>query len=88
MLVGMFGAALFFGDSMITPAISVLSAVEGLNVVSPRLHDLVLPIAIAILVGLFVLQRFGSQRIGNSFGPIMAGWLGCLGLRRPQSCTR
>ena len=80
MLIGMFGAALFFGDSMITPAISVLSAVEGLDVVSPRLHDLVMPIAIAILVGLFVLQRFGSQRIGNSFGPIMAGWLGCLGL--------
>jgi KUP system potassium uptake protein len=78
MLIGMFGAALFFGDSMITPAISVLSAVEGLNVVSPRLHELVLPVAIAILVTLFILQRFGSQRIGNSFGPIMVGWFLCL----------
>ncbi|MFI4896061.1 MAG: potassium transporter Kup [Steroidobacterales bacterium] len=80
MLIGMFGAALFFGDSMITPAISVLSAVEGLNVVSPRLHELVLPIAITILVTLFILQRFGSQRIGNSFGPIMVGWFVCLGI--------
>jgi KUP system potassium uptake protein len=78
MLIGMFGAALFFGDSMITPAISVLSAVEGLNVVSPRLHGFVLPVAIAILVMLFILQRFGSQRIGNSFGPIMVGWFVCL----------
>ena len=80
MLVGMFGAAMFFGDSMITPAISVLSAVEGLNVVSPRLHDLVMPVAITILVTLFILQRFGSQRIGNSFGPIMVGWFVCLGI--------
>src|SRR5450631_1147469 len=80
MLIGMFGAALFFGDSMITPAISVLSAVEGLDVVSPRLHDLVMPIAITILVTLFVLQRFGSQRIANSFGPIMVGWFVCLGI--------
>src|SRR5450631_2666610 len=80
MPIGMFGAALFFGDSMITPAISVLSAVEGLDVVSPRLHDLVMPIAITILATLFVLQRFGSQRIGNSFGPIMVGWFVCLGI--------
>jgi KUP system potassium uptake protein len=79
MLIGMFGAAMFFGDSMITPAISVLSAVEGLNVVSPGLHELVLPVAISILVLLFVLQRFGSQKIGNSFGPIMVGWFVCLG---------
>ena len=78
MLTGMFGAALFFGDSMITPAISVLSAVEGLDVVSPRLHGLVLPAAITILVTLFVMQRYGSQRIGNSFGPIMVGWFICL----------
>jgi KUP system potassium uptake protein len=79
-LVGMFGAAMFFGDSMITPAISVLSAVEGLDVFSPRLHGLVLPIAISILVALFILQRFGSQKIGNSFGPIMVGWFSCLAL--------
>ena len=80
MVAGMFGAALFFGDSMITPAISVLSAVEGLNVITPRLADFVMPIAITILVALFVLQRFGSQKIGNSFGPIMVGWFLCLAL--------
>jgi len=79
MLIGMFGAAMFFGDSMITPAISVLSAVEGLNVVNPRLHGMVIPVALSILVTLFVLQRFGSQKIGNSFGPIMVGWFVCLG---------
>lgn len=80
MLIGMCGAALFFGDSMVTPAISVLSAVEGLNVLTPQLHNLVMPIAIIILVTLFVLQRYGSQRIGNSFGPIMVGWFLCLAL--------
>jgi len=80
LLIGMFGAALFFGDSIITPAISVLSAVEGLNVAAPDLRDFVIPIAIAILVALFVLQRFGSERIGNSFGPIMVGWFSCLAL--------
>ena len=79
-VIGMFGAALFFGDSMITPAISVLSAVEGLNVAAPDLHDFVLPTAIVILVALFLLQRFGSERIGNSFGPIMVGWFSCLAL--------
>ena len=78
MLVGMCGAALFFGDSMVTPAISVLSAVEGLNVVTPALQNFIVPIAIVILVTLFVLQRFGSQKIGNSFGPIMVGWFTCL----------
>ena len=78
MLIGMFGAALFFGDSIVTPAISVLSAVEGLDVAAPHLHDFVMPIAIAILITLFILQRFGSQRIGNSFGPIMVGWFSCL----------
>lgn len=78
MLAGMFGAALFFGDSVITPAISVLSAVEGLNVITPRLHDFVLPVTLCILIVLFVLQRFGSQKIGNSFGPIMVGWFGAL----------
>lgn len=80
MLIGMFGAALFFGDSMVTPAISVLSAVEGLNVVTPALHDFIMPIAITILVTLFVLQKFGSQKIGNSFGPIMVGWFSCLAI--------
>jgi KUP system potassium uptake protein len=84
MLIGMLGAALFFGDSMVTPAISVLSAVEGLNVLTPALHEFVLPISLLILVALFVLQRFGSGKIGDSFGPIMVGWfcaLALLGLR-------
>lgn len=80
MLIGMFGAALFFGDSMVTPAISVLSAVEGLNVLEPAFNSLVMPIAIGILVTLFILQRFGSQKIGNSFGPIMVGWFLCLAI--------
>jgi len=80
MLVGMFGAALFFGDGMITPAISVLSAVEGLHVAAPELGGLVMPAAIVILVTLFLLQRFGSQRIGGSFGPLMVGWFSCLAL--------
>lgn len=79
MLIGMCGAALFFGDSMVTPAISVLSAVEGLNVITPELQNFVMPIAIGILVILFILQKFGTQRIGNSFGPIMVGWFVCLG---------
>jgi len=77
-LIGMFGAALFFGDSIVTPAISVLSAVEGVDVLSPSLHSFIIPIATGILLTLFFLQRFGSQKIGNSFGPIMVGWFLCL----------
>ncbi len=71
---GIFGAALFFGDSMITPAISVLSAVEGLNVISPSLHSAVLPICAAILVLLFVIQHFGTGLVGRLFGPVMLLW--------------
>ncbi len=88
MLIGMFGAALFFGDSMVTPAISVLSAVEGMNVVAPGLEHMVMPIAIAILITLFILQRFGSQKIGNSFGPIMVGWFSCLTLLGVRSIIK
>jgi KUP system potassium uptake protein len=69
--LGIFGAGLFFGDGMITPAISVISAVEGLNVVSPGLSNLVVPIAVVILVGLFALQRFGTGAVGWLFGPII-----------------
>jgi KUP system potassium uptake protein len=72
--VGMFAAALFFGDALITPAISVLSAVEGLSVALPRFHDWVVPISIGLLVALFVIQRHGTARIGNLFGPIMVLW--------------
>ncbi|MEV1329387.1 potassium transporter Kup [Micromonospora costi] len=72
--IGIFGAALFFGDSMITPAISVLSAVEGLRVVEPSLHELVLPITAVIILVLFLLQRRGSATVGRLFGPVMITW--------------
>jgi KUP system potassium uptake protein len=72
--LGIFGAALFYGDGMITPAISVLSATEGLEVVSPSLHSLVVPMALAVLTGLFALQRFGTGAVGRLFGPVMAVW--------------
>ena len=71
-VLGIFGASLFFGDSVITPAISVLSAVEGLNVAAPSLASLVVPITAAIIVILFVLQRLGSGAMGRLFGPSCA----------------
>ncbi|MBE1161818.1 potassium transporter Kup [Dyella acidiphila] len=74
-MVGLAGAALFFGDSVITPAISVLSAVEGLQLASPAMKEWVLPIAVTILIGLFLLQRGGSALLGHLFGPIMTLWL-------------
>jgi len=76
--LGAFGAALFYGDGMITPAISVLSAVEGLEVASPDLHDLVIPVTLAIVVALFGIQRFGTSAIGRLFGPVMCVWFGSL----------
>lgn len=82
--VGLFGAALIYGDGAITPAISVLSAVEGLNIVAPNLQPYVLPIAVAILIGLFILQPQGTSRIGSAFGPIMLVWflaIAVLGIR-------
>jgi KUP system potassium uptake protein len=72
--LGIFGASLFLGDSMITPAISVLSAVEGLKVASPSLDSIVVPIAVAVIVVLFVLQRAGSGALGRLFGPVMLVW--------------
>ena len=72
--LGIFGAALFYGDGIITPAISVLSAVEGLKVATPGLSDLVLPVAIGVLTALFLVQRRGTSRVGGVFGPIMALW--------------
>jgi KUP system potassium uptake protein len=69
--LGIFGAGLFFGDGMVTPAISVISAVEGLNVVDPSLSHLVVPIALVILVGLFAAQRYGTGAVGWLFGPII-----------------
>ncbi|MBP6514327.1 MAG: potassium transporter Kup [Steroidobacteraceae bacterium] len=72
--LGLFGAVLFFGDGAITPAISVLSAVEGLQIVSPKLDAYVLPVSAAVLVGLFVVQKRGTGQVGRLFGPVMIGW--------------
>ncbi len=79
-MVGIFGATLFFGDGMITPAISVLSAVEGLNVATPVLEPYVIPITIIVLFGLFLVQAVGTARIGAMFGPIMVLWFLILAL--------
>lgn len=82
--IGLFGAALLYGDGMITPAISVLSAVEGLEVAAPSLHSFVLPITVLLLTFLFLLQRSGTARIGIVFGPIILLWfitLGVLGIK-------
>ncbi|MCC6073625.1 potassium transporter Kup [Pseudomonas sp. GCM10022188] len=82
-LLGLLGAALFYGDSMITPAISVLSAVEGLDVALPGLSHWVLPVTVILLIGLFLIQKHGTARIGILFGPIMVTWfvvLGALGV--------
>jgi KUP system potassium uptake protein len=72
--LGVFGASLFFGDSMITPAISVLSAVEGLKVVKPSFDQVIVPITAVIIVVLFTVQRIGTARVGRLFGPIMVIW--------------
>ncbi|MGZ8196724.1 MAG: potassium transporter Kup, partial [Burkholderiales bacterium] len=77
-LVGAFAASLFYGDALITPAISVLSAVEGLSVATPRFEQWVLPIAVVLITGLFVVQRRGTARVGRLFGPIMVLWFGVL----------
>ena len=80
MTLGIFGAALFFGDGMITPAISVLGAIQGVQVATPALAHLVVPLSVAILLGLFILQRFGSGTIGWLFGPIILVWFSVIGL--------
>ncbi|MEO7121605.1 MAG: potassium transporter Kup [Lacisediminihabitans sp.] len=73
-VLGIIGMALFYGDSVITPAISVLSAVEGLEVTMPSVAHLVIPIAAVILIGLFVVQKYGTAKVGGLFGPIMVLW--------------
>jgi KUP system potassium uptake protein len=78
--LGILGASLFYGDSAITPAISVLSAVEGLKVAVPSLGSLVLPITIGVLSVLFAIQRFGTRLVGNLFGPVMAVWFTTLAI--------
>jgi len=86
--LGLFGAALIYGDGAITPAISVLSALEGLTIVEPSLQAYVLPLSVGVLLALFVVQPSGTARIGSAFGPVMALWfltialLGILGVAR------
>lgn len=83
MMLGIFGACMFYGDAVITPAISVLSAVEGLEIAAPGLSHFVIPITLVILCALFVIQRSGTHTVGKLFGPIMVVWfiaLGALGL--------
>ena len=82
-VLGLLGAALIYGDGAITPAISVLSALEGLDIAAPAVHHYVVPSAVAILVALFAVQPLGTSRIGTAFGPIMLLWfatIGALGL--------
>ncbi len=78
--IGLFGAALIYGDGAVTPAISVLSALEGLNMVAPAFQPYVLPAAVIILVALFVAQPLGTERIGKAFGPIMGMWFAVLAI--------
>src|SRR5262249_27480594 len=89
--LGVFGAALLYGDGMITPAISVLSAMEGLDVATPAFSHYIIPLTIVTLVGLFAAQSHGTGRVGAVFGPVMVVWfvtLGVLGfggiLRAPE----
>lgn len=79
-VLGIFAAALFYGDSMITPAISVLSAVEGVNVAAPALEPYIIPLTVIILTILFAMQRGGTATVGALFGPIMCLWFGVLGV--------
>jgi KUP system potassium uptake protein len=74
LVIGIIGVSLFYGDSVITPAVSVLSAVEGLSTAAPSLEHLIVPIAAVILVLLFLVQRFGTGKVGNLFGPVMLLW--------------
>lgn len=78
-LVGIVGACLFFGDGIITPAISVLSAIEGVEVSVPAAHDFVIPIAILVIISLFSVQWIGTGKVGTIFGPIMMLWFGTIG---------
>src|SRR4030095_2622097 len=83
-LIGIFGTSLLYGDGMITPAISVLSAVEGLGVETPALERFIVPATVAILIALFSIQRHGTGRVGALFGPIVLIWfvaLFALGIR-------
>ena len=88
MTLGIFGAALFYGDGMITPAISVLSAVEGLEVATPALKPYVIPISLAVLTALFLIQRRGTASVGALFGPVMLLWFAVLALLGAKEIAR
>ena len=79
LLLGLFGATLFYGDSIITPAISVISAVEGIEIITPALQPYVVPLSVLVLLGLFAMQRFGTHSVGQFFGPVMVLWFSLLG---------
>lgn len=80
LLLGIFGTAIFFGDGVITPAISVLSAVEGLEIAAPGLHRFVVPVTLLVLTALFAAQRFGTAAVGRLFGPVTLAWFAVLAL--------
>jgi KUP system potassium uptake protein len=84
MILGILGAALFYGDSLITPAISVMSAIEGLEVSQPGLKEWVVPLGIAVITGLLVVQRHDTDRVGKFFGPVMC----CGSWPRPRTGCR
>ena len=79
-LLGVVGAALLYGDGVITPAISVLSAMEGLKLVAPAFQEFIVPVTMAILIGLFMIQRKGTESIGRLFGPVMVVWFVVIGV--------
>jgi KUP system potassium uptake protein len=91
LMVGLVGAALLYGDGIITPAISVLSAIEGLKVEAPQLSYFIVPLTLVILIALFLVQRRGTGFVGSIFGPVMLGWflvlalLGAIGMARMPS---
>jgi KUP system potassium uptake protein len=87
-VLGLFGASLLYGDGIITPAISVLSAVEGVSVVTPRAEPLVLPLAVAIIVALFFFQKGGTARAGKIFGPVTATWFVALAVLGASQLVR
>ncbi|KVP38447.1 potassium transporter Kup [Burkholderia ubonensis] len=88
LVVGVMGASLFFGDSVITPAISVLSAVEGLEVVAPVLKTYVIPVTLAALIALFIMQKHGTSGIGAVFGPVMVSWFVVIGVAGAVNIAR
>ncbi|AJX12777.1 potassium transporter Kup [Burkholderia ubonensis] len=88
LVVGVMGASLFFGDSVITPAISVLSAVEGLEVVAPVLKTYVTPVTLAALIALFIMQKHGTSGIGAVFGPVMVSWFVVIGIAGAVNIAR